>query len=77
MVTMPLPVRQPLPLPLLLPMGTISPAVQVHTLLPQSPMCQPLVQMDLEMLLPIHKLRDLSGAAADDGSGSPAHVSMR
>ena len=42
-------------------------------MLPQSPACQP-VKMDVDMLLPIPKLRDLS-SASEDGSGSPSHVS--
>ena len=49
------------------------PTVQVHSTLPQSPACQP-VKMDVDMLLPIPKLRDLS-SASEDGSGSPTHVS--
>lgn len=49
------------------------PALQVHSTLPQSPACQP-VRMDVDMLLPIPKLRDLS-SASEDGSGSPTHVS--
>ncbi|KAL4439714.1 hypothetical protein ABPG75_002715 [Micractinium tetrahymenae] len=43
----------------------------VHSSLPQSPMCQP-VRMDVDMLLPIPKLRDPS-SASEDGSASPMH----
>lgn len=45
---------------------------QVHSALPQSPMCQP-VRVNMDMLLPIPKLRD-PASASEDGSGSPLHV---
>ncbi|KAL4450550.1 hypothetical protein ABPG77_000906 [Micractinium sp. CCAP 211/92] len=43
----------------------------VHSALPQSPMCQP-VRVNMDMLLPIPKLRD-PASASEDGSGSPLH----
>lgn len=47
----------------------------VHSTLPQSPMCQP-VRMDVDLLLPIPKLRDPSSTSEDGSGGSPSHVSM-